>query len=76
VFSDFKTDVFYNNNGTTGGIAPVCGAVAKCSVASEDSGGGGGGSSAFDYRWLALLAILLLFVRARSGALAEDRGRL
>jgi MYXO-CTERM domain-containing protein len=64
VFSDFKRDVFYNNKGTTGGIAPVCGAIAKCSVAPEDSGGGGG-SSAFDYRWLALLAVLLLLVRAR-----------
>ena len=76
VFSDFQTDVFYNNNGTTGGVAPVCGAIARCSVAPEDSDSGGGGSSAFDYRWLALFALLLLMVRARSGALSEGRGRV
>jgi hypothetical protein len=74
VFSDFRRDVFYNNNGTTGPFAPICGAIAKCSVAPEDSGGGGG-SSAFDYRLLALLAVLLLLVRARRGALA-GRGRV
>ena len=73
VFSDFRRDVFYNTNGTTGGIAPVCGAVAKCSVAPEDSDSGGGGSSAFDYRWLVLMAVLLLLARSRRGALARTR---
>jgi hypothetical protein len=69
IFSDFRRDVFYNNNGTTGGIAPVCGAIAKCFVAEDSNGGGGGGSGggAFDYRWLVLLAVLLLLVRARRG---------
>jgi MYXO-CTERM domain-containing protein len=63
IFSDFRRDVFYNKNGTTGRFAPVCGAIAKCSVESEDSGGGG--SSALDYRWLVLLAVLLLLARVR-----------
>ena len=73
VFSDFTRDVFYNNSGTTGGSAPVCGAIAKCSVAPEDSGSGGGGSSAFDYRWLALLTVLLVFARVRRSALGGGR---
>ncbi|MFC1560643.1 hypothetical protein ACFL3W_01735, partial [Pseudomonadota bacterium] len=64
IFSDFQRDVFYNNNGTTGGIAPVCGAIARCSI-PEDSNDGGGGSSAFDYRWLILMVVLLVIVRAR-----------
>ena len=66
VFSDFQRDVFYNNNGTTSGIAPVCGAIAQCTVAPEDSGGGGGGGSSLDYRWLILLAGLLLVATRRA----------
>jgi hypothetical protein len=69
IFSDFRREVFYNNNGTTGRFAPVCGAIAKCMVEPEDSGGGG--SSALEYRWLVLLAVLLLLARARRGVPAR-----
>jgi hypothetical protein len=65
VFSDFQRDVFYNNNGTTDGIAPVCGAIARCSIPEDSDDGGGGGSSAFDYRWLILMVVLLVIGRAR-----------
>jgi hypothetical protein len=65
IFSDFQRDVFYNDNGTTGGIAPVCGAIAKCALEPVDLDSGGGGSLTLDYRWLIMLTGLLLTVRAR-----------
>ena len=71
-FSDDSTLVFFNNEGTTGAVAPACGAVVKCdntpesggyvSVGSRDSGG-------VDYQWLLLLTgILLLSGIRRRGA--------
>ena len=69
VFNDDGNRSFYNKNnttnGTTGLFAPVCGAIARCSVAPEDSDSGGGGS-ALDYRWLLLLAGLLLIAARRA----------
>lgn len=44
---------FFNNNGTTGDVAPVCKAQADV-VATDRSSGGGSG--AFDVIWLLLLA--------------------
>jgi hypothetical protein len=74
VFSDFRRNVFYNNNGTTGRFAPVCGAIAECFVAEDSKRKGGG--SAFDYRWLVLLAVLLLLARARRGVQIGGRSRV
>lgn len=45
---------FFNNSGTTGGVAPVCNAQADVAATDRSSGGGGGG--AFDVIWLLLLA--------------------
>ena len=64
-FTDNENQTFFNNNGTTGTVAPVCGVIAQCSVENESDGLGKGGGSAADYRWLLLLAALLLVARAR-----------
>ena len=72
-FSDDANPVFFNNNGTTGLVAPACGAIAQCEDATPDSGedqedGGSGGSGAVDFRWLLLLTgISLLSVVRRRG---------
>ncbi len=63
-FTDNENDVFFNNNGTTGTVAQACGAIAQCGVDAELDDRGGGGSAA-DYRWLLLLAALLLMAHAR-----------
>jgi len=70
-FSDTETLVFFNNKGTTGAVAPACGAVVQCDNSPEggDEGGGSRGSGAVDYQWLLLLTgILLLSGIRRQGA--------
>lgn len=64
-FGDSANDVIYNANGTTGTSAPKCPKVALCGPAETTNlfEGSGRGSSAIDYRWLLLLAGLVLLVR-------------
>jgi len=50
--SDIAT--FFNNNGTTGVVAPVCNVPGTTTTAERSSGGGGSG--AFDVIWLLLLS--------------------
>ena len=68
-FKDNEIDVFYNDNGTTGAVAPACGAIAECRIPDSGApgfdGSGSGDASAVDYRWLLLLAGLLVFARTR-----------
>jgi hypothetical protein len=77
-FSDDANPVFFNNNGTTGLAAPVCGEIVLCGDQTPDNGdggddgdgdsGGGGGSGdsgAVDYQWLLLLTGILLLSLAR-----------
>jgi hypothetical protein len=64
-FSDADALVFFNNNGTTGTVAPACGAVAYCESTPDSSdvdegGGGRRGSGTVDYQWLLLLTGILL----------------
>ncbi len=66
LFDDSANPVFFNNNGTTGGVAPACGAVVECPIDSGDSdGGGGGGASPVDYRWLLPMAALIMLAGGR-----------
>ena len=44
-------DTFFNNDGTTGFVAPGCGVVASGNTGGSSGGGGGGGSSSAD-PWL------------------------
>jgi len=71
-FSDTETLVFFNNKGTTGAVAPACGAVIQCDNSPEsvgDGGGGSRGSGAVGYQWLVLLTGMLLLsgIRRREG---------
>jgi hypothetical protein len=69
VFSDSDHPTFYNNNGTTGTVAPACGAVVECQASDfgdpEDGGAANGDASAVDYHWLLLLGGFLLIARVR-----------
>ncbi len=70
VLADNAIAVMFNNNGTTGSVAPVCGPVAFCEspVVASTGVGDRGGSGTFDYRWLLLsMAILLLSALRRRG---------
>jgi len=71
-FSDTETLVFFNNKGTTGSVAPACGAVVQCDNrfgGGDDGGGGSRSSGAVDYQWLLLLTGILLLsgIRRRGG---------
>ncbi|MCP4334783.1 MAG: hypothetical protein GY785_19175 [Gammaproteobacteria bacterium] len=73
-FSDTETPVFFNNSGSTGPVAPACGAVVHCNNTADssfDSGWGDSGrsSGAVDYQWLLLLTgiFLLSCIRRRGG---------
>ena len=60
-YNSFDQTTFFNNNGTTGSIAPSCPARAVCEIEEpeeeeESSGGGGGALSASMLGWLMLLA--------------------
>lgn len=54
-FDASDSATFFNNNGTTGVVAPVCNVLSTVTTA-ERSSGGGGGSGAFDVIWLLLLS--------------------
>jgi len=68
-FSDNLIPTFFNNKGTTGVVAPACGAVAYCENPIDSRAGEGGGGSrdsgAVDYRWLLLLTGILLLSGVR-----------
>jgi hypothetical protein len=70
IFSDDENQLFYNNNGTTGTVAPACGAVIECKTSATagtglDGGNANGDSGSLDYRWLLLLGGLLLLAGTR-----------
>ena len=58
LFDDDDIAVFANMGGTTGIAPPVCGVPVECPIQDPNSVGSRG-SGAFDYRWGALLAVLL-----------------
>lgn len=63
-FDDDDIAVFANMGGTTGMARPACGVPVECPIQDPDNGGFRG-SGAFDYRWGALLVVLLPVVALR-----------
>jgi hypothetical protein len=70
LIGDTDNLTFFNNNGTTGTVAPACGAVVQCDSGSDGTNASsGGGSGALDYRWLLFMAGLLMLAARRAGTI-------
>ena len=65
LYSGPLNDTFFNNNGTTGALAPACG--SPVTVVGGSSGGGNGDASSAGPWLLAGTGILLLVRRRRQG---------
>ena len=60
-FDASDSATFFNNNGTTGVVAPVCNVQSTGTIAERSSGGSGSG--AFDYLWLLLMTGIIALAR-------------
>ena len=79
-YVDNLNTVRFNNDGTTGTVAPVCGVVAQCSAPAvvegevEDEEGIKKGSGAFDYAWLLVLTAISLLSAVGRGRSGRNQG--